>query len=155
MKDIILGKYSELALKVATEAHKGQTRWDKKTPYITHPVEVARNAIKREKELGLTFTADQLDILVAISIVHDCVEDTEITAQNLVDFGFPDEVIVAVEALTHDKSKEYVDYINDIKNRDNIYALIVKLSDLEHNLSDLSKGSMRDKYLMAKYILEN
>lgn len=117
-------KLTDLAAKIATEAHKGQTRWDKITPYIAHPAAVVRALIDEghgEEE-------------VVVGWLHDVLEDTDVTAQDLLDRGIPEHYILAV--------------------KDDLYAREVKIADIKHNLSDLKAGSMKQKYELALYILE-
>jgi (p)ppGpp synthase/HD superfamily hydrolase len=129
----------ETALKLATEKHKGQFRKDGK-PYITHPLAVAEN-----------FTEEKYKI---VAILHDIVEDTDVTIHDLQHkYKFSKETCIAVSAITKRKGQTYLDFILQVKR--NAIAVEVKLADLEHNLSDLGKGNLREKYLMAKYILEN
>ena len=116
--------YSEMtknAMKVAFSAHKEQV--DKSgIPYIYHPIHLA----------------EQMDdeISTCVALLHDVVEDTNITFKDLSKMGFTDEIIVALKLLTHNDDVSYMDYIRNIKN--NITATKVKLADLNHN-SDISR----------------
>lgn len=115
-----MSKY-ELALKIATDAHKGQV--DKAgVEYINHPLKVA-SLVYNEKEK-------------IVALLHDTIEDTYITEQHLIDYGFSNEIIEAVKVLTHSKDVPYMDYIQKIKG--NKLARKVKIADLTHN-SDLSR----------------
>lgn len=118
MLDTILVKK---ALEICYKAHEGQ--YDKGgEPYVKHPV----------------FVAEQMDdeYLVCVALLHDVVEDTEYTLQDLITCGFPDEIIEAVKCITKEKGMDYMDYIKIVKT--NPMATKVKLKDLEHN-SDLSR----------------
>lgn len=131
----------ELAEQVATKAHEGQTRWDG-TPYINHPARVA----KWLKNQGYS-RFDQI-----VGWLHDTVEDTCLLYEEIEDkFGL--EVKKAVQCLTHDDGS-YADYI--MRVRTNSTALVVKIADLNDNLSDLlPKNKERiDKYELALAILE-
>ena len=109
------------ALKLCFEAHKDQT--DKTgLPYVFHPFHLA----EQMEDEYTTVTA----------LLHDVVEDTDYTLQDLQNMGYPDEVIQALTLLTHDDSSEYMDYVKRLKN--NPIARAVKLADLKHN-SDLSR----------------
>lgn len=116
--------YTELtqkAMKIAYEAHSGQV--DKAgLPYIFHPVHLAEQ-MKTE------------DTCV-VALLHDVVEDTDITLEDLRKAGFTDVQLEAIAAMTHDESVEYMDYVREIKK--NEVAAAVKLADLSHN-SDLSR----------------
>ena len=69
-------------------------------------------------------------------MLHDLVEDTPYTLDDLRNLGFPPEVTDAVGLMTHDKSIPYMEYVARIKQ--NPIARAVKLADLRHN-SDLSR----------------
>ena len=131
------------ALKICFEAHKNQC--DKTgLPYVFHPFHLAEQ-MKDE-------------ITVTTALLHDVVEDTDITFQQLENYGFPQEVLQALRLLTHDPRVPYLDYVRNIKS--NPTARAVKLADLAHN-SDLSRYDTVDdiaiqrnkKYLDAIAIL--
>ena len=109
------------AMKIAHEAHMGQ--FDKSgVPYIYHPIHLA----EQMKE----------EFLVCAALLHDVVEDTCYTFDDLAAEGIPEPVLTALKLLTHDKSVSYQQYILSI--RQNPIAREVKLADLEHN-SDISR----------------
>ena len=124
------------ALKISFNAHKNQV--DKSgMPYVFHPFHLA----------------EQMDdeYSVCVALLHDVVEDTDITVEELITKGFPKEVINAIELMMHSDSVPYLDYVKAIKN--NPIARKVKLADLEHN-SNLSRlDKIDDKALerVAKY----
>lgn len=126
----------ELALKIATEAHKGQV--DKAgVPYINHPLTVASLVDTEEEKI--------------VALLHDTIEDTSITEQDLIDYGFPNKIVEAVKLLTHNKNVPYMDYVAKIK--DNELARKVKIADLTHNsdLSRLKEITDKDKKRYEKY----
>lgn len=125
-----------LCYEIARQAHEGQKRWNG-DPYITHPERVA-NSFKNQK-------------LRCIAILHDVIEDTEETAKSLMVKGVQDEIALSVSILTKKKNQTYVDYIKYLGN--DKLCTKVKLADLDDNLSDLKKGSQRDKYMLAKELL--
>lgn len=130
-----MNKY-ELALKIATEAHKGQV--DKAgVPYINHPLTVASLVDTEEEKI--------------VALLHDTIEDTNITEQDLIDYGFPNKIVEAVKLLTHNKNVPYMDYVAKIK--DNELARKVKIADLTHNsdLSRLKEITEKDKKRYEKY----
>ena len=123
----------------AAEKHQGQKRWNGDR-YITHPVRVSKS-----KWI-------ETDLQRAAAIMHDCVEDCDCTAEEIAQ-KFGPEISEVVALLTHDKNeKSYAEYIMSI--RENEDASRVKLADLEDNLSDIRKGSMKDKYQLAHAILK-
>ena len=83
-------------MKIAYEAHKDQ--YDKSgIPYIFHPIHLAEQM------------NDESTICVAL--LHDVVEDTDITFEQLSDAGFSDEIISAIKLMTHDDSVPYMEYV--------------------------------------------
>lgn len=126
----------ELALSIAKEAHKGQV--DKAgVDYIQHPTYVA----------SLVDT----DTEKAVAYLHDVIEDTPITAEDLLGKGLPIEVVTAVQVLTKDKELSYEEYLTKVK--ENPLARRVKLADLLHNmdLSRLPKITETAKARVKKY----
>lgn len=104
------------ALKLAYAAHAGQV--DKAgMPYIFHPYEVALQ-VQAEEE-------------VCAALLHDVVEDTDWTMEDLRAAGFPETVLEAVQLLTHDPAVPYLDYVRALCG--NPIAVAVKRADLHHN----------------------
>ena len=124
------------ALKLCFEAHKDQT--DKTgLPYVFHPFHLAEQM------------TDEYTTVTAL--LHDVVEDTDYTLNDLKEMGYPDEVITALSLLPHDDGSEYMEYVKRLKN--NPIARAVKLADLKHN-SDLSRYDTIDNRAVkrtAKY----
>ena len=109
------------AIKLCYEAHDGQT--DKSgLPYVHHPLHLAEQM-------------DDEDSTV-VALLHDIVEDTSYTLDDLESMGFGEAVIDALRLLTHDDSVPYLDYVREIAK--NSLAKKVKLADLAHN-SDLTR----------------
>lgn len=120
------------AMKIAFEAHKEQV--DKTgVPYIYHPIHLAEQM------------DDEASICVAL--MHDVVEDTDTTFEDLEKEGFTKEIIDALRLLTHDDSVPYLNYVKEIKQ--NPIATKVKLADLNHN-SDLSRLDSVDVKAMER-----
>ena len=116
------------ALIISFTAHKNQT--DKNgIPYIYHPYHLA----------------EQMDTEYEIctALLHDVIEDTNMTIQDLREEGFPDEIINAINVLTHRKNQPYTKYINNIKQ--NELAKKVKLADLKHNSDSTRITSLTEK----------
>ena len=68
-----------------------------------------------------------------VGLLHDVIEDTVVSKTILLELGFSSEVVDAVVLLTR-TTDDYMEYINSIKNSNNILAIDVKLKDLEHNM---------------------
>ena len=121
------------ALKLCFEAHKNQT--DKSgLPYVFHPFHIAEQM------------PDEKTTIVAL--LHDVIEDTSYTIQDLRDLGFDEEVLDALALLTHDKNVPYTDYVAKIKG--NPIARTVKLADLRHN-SDLTRLETVDDSALRRF----
>ena len=116
------------AMKLCFEAHKGQV--DKTgVPYVFHPFHVAEQM------------TDEATTVVAL--LHDVVEDTEYTLEDIAALGFGQDIVGAVALMTHEDGVPYLDYVARLKS--NPLARVVKLADLAHN-SDLSRlGKVDDK----------
>jgi len=111
----------EKAIIIATEAHAGQV--DKGgNPYILHPLRIMLKMTSVESMIA--------------AVLHDVIEDTEVTKNDLLDAGFSIDVVDAVVALTRNVDESYMDFIRRAKQ--NPVARVVKLGDLEDN-SDLSR----------------
>ena len=134
---------TQKAMVLCYEAHKGQ--YDKSgVPYVFHPFHVAEQL------------EDEYDICVAL--MHDIVEDTQYTIEDIAAEGFPKEIVEAVSVLTKKDKEDYQEYIKRVSTNDR--SVRIKLKDLEHN-SDLSRlpgttdEDMKrlDKYKKAKEYL--
>ncbi|TNV67853.1 HD domain-containing protein [Trichococcus shcherbakoviae] len=126
----------ELAFEIAKEAHAGQT--DKAgLDYILHPLQVAAEMTTDEEK--------------AVALLHDIIEDTDVTASELLARGLPDNVVEAVEALTKKHNQNYAAYLAGVKK--NRLARAVKLADLKHNsdLTRLEKITQKDRDRAEKY----
>ncbi len=139
--------YTEMtkkAMKLCFEAHKEQK--DKSgMPYVFHPYHLA----EQMEDEDTTVTA----------LLHDVLEDTPLTLEDLRAMGFNERVLEALALMTHDESIPYMDYV--AKLRTNEIARTVKLADLRHN-SDLTRLDTADdralrragKYRQAIALLE-
>ena len=109
------------ALKLCFDAHKEQI--DKSgMPYVFHPFHLAEQM------------TDENTTIVAL--LHDVIEDTDYTIDDLRKMGFDEKVINAISLMTHDPAVAYMEYVAQIKT--NPIAKAVKLADLKHN-SDMSR----------------
>ena len=109
----------ELALQIALAAHAGKVDLDGK-PVILHALAVGM--------AGENLTE------ICVGYLHDVVEDSNITFDDLRRMGVALKIIRTLEVLTHDKSVPYMDYIRNIEASGNKTALKVKINDLRHNL---------------------
>lgn len=111
----ILYKTLELVLKVFDEkVDKGGL------PYFNHLFKVYGGVSSYDEKI--------------VALLHDIVEDTDITFNDLEKFGYDSNIIDALKILTKKKGEYYPDYIDRIINSNNKIAVSVKLSDLKHNM---------------------
>lgn len=140
----------EKALEIATAAHKGQKRKFSGEPYISHPKAVAEIALsKLNMNFDSLYSGDLADLVYCVAILHDVVEDTDVTLKDL-EREFSEDIIHSVGVLT--KSGNYKESIDRI-SKSHYVPILVKISDLEHNMSDLEEGTLKDKYRLAHWIL--
>ena len=78
-----------------------------------------------------------------VAVMHDLVEDTDVTIDDLRRLKFADEVIEAVELVTHVGTDSYVDYV--VRLKANELARQVKMADLHDNYS-LGRVAYRDQH---------
>ena len=131
----------EKALQIAAKAHEGQKdRLGER--YILHPLRVMMRVEGEEAQ--------------TVAVLHDVIEDTSVTDDDLRQAGFSEKVIVAVLSVTHGKDESYADYV--VRCKSNEIARQVKLADLEDN-ARLDRNILRpqqfeaDVARMRKYLL--
>ena len=118
------------ALQISFYAHKNQV--DKSNlPYVYHPFHVAEQM------------KDETSTIVAL--LHDVVEDTNMTLEDIEKQGFSKEVIDALKCMTHEDNIDYEEYIKNIAM--NPIAIKVKLADIEHNMDTNRLNAITDKDL--------
>ena len=126
----------DLAVKVATKAHKGQV--DKGgNPYIHHPEAVAESLTSTESKI--------------VAYLHDVCEDTSITLDDLMNMGFTYRIVNSVRLLTKTDKLTYEQYLNRL--RYDYAAREVKIADLKHNmdLSRIPEPTEKDYARIEKY----
>lgn len=118
---MIYTKQTRKAMDICFEAHKNQ-RDKSGQPYVFHPFHLAEQMNDEKTTVA--------------ALLHDVVEDTDYTFDDLLKMGFDCDIVDALRLLTHDDETPYFDYVAALK--DNPIARAVKLADLRHN-SDLSR----------------
>lgn len=140
MKETQLSK----AMTIAITAHTGQKYGDK--PYLHHLQEVDSFVFDMyAHDTGLVDI--EIDILRAIAYLHDVIEDTTFTAEELSNLGICSEVVDAVVAMTKIEGQAYMDYIDVVNSCQ--YARMVKLADTSANLLNSLKEC--NVYRINKY----
>lgn len=118
----------EQAIELALKAHAGQL--DKAgRPYILHPLHLMMQMETETERIT--------------AVLHDVIEDSHYSLNDLAEMGFSDEVLQAVGLLTHAEDESYEEYIAAIKG--NPLACKVKLADLHHNMDMRRMVSLHEK----------
>lgn len=110
----------EKCIRIAMDAHEGQRDRDGNA-VILHPLIVG--------SLGLT------DAEKCVGFLHDVVEDTDWTFDDLQDEDIPEEIIEALQLCTHEDGQDYYEYVKRILDSGNMTAIHVKQNDLRHNIA--------------------
>lgn len=125
------------ALAIATKVHEGQT--DKAgVPYILHPIRVSNRCRTDEERI--------------VAILHDTIEDTDVTSDYLLSEGFPKSIVEAVLSVTRNENESYDDFI--LRSKLNPIGRQVKIHDLEDNMDITRLQSLSEKDLerLNKYL---
>lgn len=124
------------AIDLAREAHHEQV--DKAgAPYLDHPLRVMAQM--------------QTDAEKMVAVLHDAVEDSELTLEDLIRHGFPGDVVDAVDAITKRAGEPYEGYLARVKA--NPVALRVKIADMSDNmdLGRIPNPTEKDHQRLLKY----
>jgi (p)ppGpp synthase/HD superfamily hydrolase len=124
------------AIAIALKAHEGQV--DKAgNSYIDHPLFVMKNVNSVEEKI--------------VAVLHDAVEDSELTLDRLRSEGFPEFIVNAIGAITKIEGEPYAAYLERVMA--NPIALRVKIADVTHNLDirRISNPTEADFQRIAKY----
>lgn len=141
---MIYTKLTKMAIKLCFDAHKDQV--DKSgMPYVLHPFHLAEQMEDEDTTV--------------VALLHDVIEDTAYTLEDLKNMGFPRQILDALALMTHDDAVPYMEYVEAIRH--NPIATAVKKADLRHN-SDLTRLDVVDqkaldrveKYRRALELLE-
>lgn len=115
---------------LARKAHANQFRRDNTTPYIKHVENVASRVNNDEEKI--------------VAWGHDLIEDTDVTAKDLLDMGFDSHIVKAIELLTKTEGYDYIEYMRNIKL--NSLAKAVKIADMRSNLADTPTRKQIERY---------
>ena len=125
------------AIKIAFNAHIDQV--DKAgVPYIFHPWEVAQ------------LVGDDENAII-VALLHDVIEDTDITIEDLRGEGFSEDILTGILNLTKKENEDYFDFVKRAKQ--NELSRKVKIADITHNmrLDRLSNWTEYDLQRREKY----
>lgn len=126
----------EQAISLAAKQHEGQV--DKaNAPYILHPLRVMLNVPTIEHKI--------------VAVLHDILEDTETTIEDLYQFGFQEHIIDAIVALTKKQGETRLEAAQ--RARQNPIARVVKLADINDNmdLSRIQSPTIKDFERLKEY----
>ncbi len=130
----------ERAIELAAMAHKDQA--DKAgNPYIAHPLRVALDFIR---------SGDETRAIIAV--LHDVIEDADVTADALLNEGFSNEIVDAIVALSRQDGESYEAFLDRAASND--LARPVKIADLRDNLDPVRMALLppeKSVQLRAKY----
>lgn len=133
-----------LAMRIACEAHNNQL--DKGGfLYIHHPLFIAQQ-LHTEND-------------VVVALLHDVIEDTDMTIDDLKNLGIPQECLDAIDLLSRKEDDVYIEYIQSLRH--NKMACRVKRLDLLHNLDfrrllqDEKQESRLKRYSKALVMIES
>lgn len=126
----------EKSLEIALNAYSGQKDKAGKT-YILHPLRIMHK-METEEEMS-------------VALLHDVIEDSDYTAEDLLSNNIPTEVVNAVQCLTKIKGETYEEFIERVLI--NNLASKIKTVDIEDNINILRLNSVENKDLerIAKY----
>lgn len=133
----VVAQHLKTAYTIAEKVHEKQTRRDGK-PYITHVLEVADGTRSWKARM--------------VALLHDTMEDGNVSRELLESSKVPEDVIAAVEALTRPPKSEqkmtYQEYIEQVV-KPNELARQVKIADLKSNLKDNDNPGQVKRYERA------
>ena len=126
------------AIALAAQAHVDQV--DKAgQPYILHPL---RMMMRLATQMQTLSTQMQVDAQI-VAVLHDVVEDTPITIEELRDAGFSEQVLAALECVTRRATESYDEFV--ARSQSNPLARLVKLADLEDNMDLKRIGVLNER----------
>lgn len=127
----------DLAARLCVEKHYGQ-RDKGGSAYFQHPMRVAMRCQKDEEKM--------------VALLHDILEDTDVTAEDLIGYGFPENVVEGILSVTKMEGESYGEFVERAKS--NPLGRVVKIHDLEDNMDILRLGELDEKSMkrLNKYL---
>jgi len=119
------------AIMIASEAHAGQL--DKSGQrYILHPMRLMQKFVREEERI--------------VAVLHDVVEDSNVSLNDLKTYGFAKSIIDAIDCLSKRNNESYDGFIARISS--NYLAKKIKIEDLKDNLDLTRLTSITDSDLV-------
>lgn len=112
-----LDQQLSLATSIAIGVHKGQFDKNDK-PYLNHVFRVMNAGQTLQEKI--------------VGVLHDVIEDSDMTIEDLINYGFETDILDAVNAMTHYENEDYDEYIDRVIS--NPIAIRVKINDLTDNM---------------------
>ena len=128
----------DIARSIAEHAHYGQKRRGGEDYFKGHVLPVAKACFYKYGE--------KVD-LICTAALHDVLEDTLVTKEELLEKGIPESVVTSVVAITKVKGESYMDYLKRVKADET--ARLVKIQDILHNISSQPTDKQVKKYAKA------
>jgi GTP diphosphokinase / guanosine-3',5'-bis(diphosphate) 3'-diphosphatase len=124
------------AIALAEHAHRGQVDKAGK-PYIEHPLRVMQGM--------------DSDMARIVAVLHDAVEDSALTLEQLLEAGFDTDIVTAIDAITKRPGEAYDMYLERVMA--NPIALQVKIADMSDNLNiaRIAEPTAKDWQRLQKY----
>ena len=126
----------EKAIKLARQVHTNQLDKAGKA-YFEHPLRVMNNLTTLEEKI--------------VGILHDAIEDSDLTLEDLRQLGFPEILIDAIDAITKRHEEDYEAYLQRVIS--NPLALRVKIADMQDNMDikRIDNPTAKDYQRLEKY----
>ncbi|MBC7880779.1 MAG: HD domain-containing protein [Anaerolineae bacterium] len=124
------------AIALAEQAHQGQVDKAGK-PYIEHPLRVMGSMHSEMERI--------------VGVLHDAIEDSDLTLAQLVDAGFGAQIVAAIDAITKREGEAYETYLERVIA--NPIALRVKIADMSDNMNmaRIIEPTQKDWQRLEKY----
>jgi (p)ppGpp synthase/HD superfamily hydrolase len=124
------------AVELARQAHDSQVDKAGK-PYIEHPLRVMKTLARVEDKI--------------VAVLHDAIEDSDLTLEDLQRLGFPENIIDAIDAITKRANENYHNYLQRVMS--NQISLRVKIADMKDNMDEtrIPNPSEKDYRRLQKY----
>lgn len=126
----------EDAIQLALNAHRGVNQYNGQ-PYILHPLAVMQQVHTEHEQMA--------------AVLHDVVEDSEVTLDDLREQGYPPAVVTAVDALTRRDDETYEEFV--LRAKADPIARRVKMADIQHNIDvrRLNAVTAKDAERLERY----
>ena len=159
-QDAAMDKLTVLARRLSQDLHEGQTYREKGDYFRYHICGVVNMVNTLAMNPDGSYPGDEEDIFIStkltiVALLHDAVEDTDLTLDDLRALGFPEEIVIAIAYLTKTEDTIIDEYLVAIRD-ENPLALVVKKADMTFNMTNcIREGNLRrySKYAAQMKVL--